>query len=39
MVIRFEQKLGTVLIIGRNKRYPPKFSDGNVLLFYKPQRF
>src|SRR5690625_5110330 len=39
MIIWFEQKLSTFLLLGRNKRNPPKFSTGNVVLFYKPQRF
>src|SRR5699024_2039986 len=39
MIIWFEQKLSTLLLLGRNKRNPPEFSAGNVMLFYKAQRF
>src|SRR5699024_879289 len=39
MIIWFEQKLSTFLLLGRNKRNPPEFSAGNVVLFYKAQRF
>src|SRR5699024_6684819 len=39
MIIWFKQKLSALLLLGRNKRNPPEFSAGNVMLFYKAQRF
>src|SRR5699024_7715935 len=39
MIIWFKQKLSALLLLGINKRNPPEFSAGNVMLCYKAQRF